>query len=81
MQMNLKTLVKLNNIDSILKNVIRPWYTVLLNDLNTYFNGYINNLNLINVSIFIALLVTIIVIYFLVWKGFEDRLKELVNIN
>ncbi len=79
--MNLKTLVKLNNIDSILKNVIRPWYTVLLNDLNTYFNGYINNLNLINVSIFIALLVTIIVIYFLVWKGFEDRLKELVNIN
>ena len=79
--MNLKTSVILNNIDSILKNVIRPWYIELLNELNTYFNGYINNLNLINVSIFIALLVTIIVIYFLVWKGFEDRLKELVNIN
>jgi hypothetical protein len=68
------------NIDSILKNVIRPWYDTLLDNLNTYFTDYINQLNLINVSIFIVLLVSIIIIYFLVWKAFEDQMKELVII-
>jgi hypothetical protein len=35
--------------------------------------------HLVNVSIFIVLIVSIIVIYFLIWKSFEDNLKELLK--
>jgi hypothetical protein len=67
--------------DSIVKNVFRPWYVNILADLMTYFNNYINQVNLINVSIFIVLIVSIIIIYCLVWKAFEDQLKDLVYKN
>jgi hypothetical protein len=60
--------------------VARPWYENLLNDLDTYFADYVNQLKLVNVSIFIVLIVTIIIIYFLVWKAFEDQMKDLVII-
>jgi hypothetical protein len=35
--------------------------------------------HLVNVSIFIVLIVSIIVIYFLIWKSFEDNLRELLK--
>ncbi len=64
-------------VDSILKNIIRNWYDNLLNNLMTSFSNFIDQTNLINVSTFIVLIVFIIVIYIIVWKGFEENLKEL----
>ena len=66
-------------LDSIITSVTRPWYNNLLTQLDTYFADYVNQLKLINVSIFIVLIVTIIIIYFIVWKAFEDNMKELVK--
>ena len=66
-------------INSILKNIIRNWYNNLLIQLMTSFSDFINQTNLINVSTFIVLVVFIIVIYVLVWKGFEENLKELLK--
>jgi hypothetical protein len=71
--------IPLTCLDSIVKNVFRPWYDHVLSDLMNYFDTYINQVNLINVSIFIVLIVSIIIIYFLVWKAFEDQLKELLK--
>jgi hypothetical protein len=57
---------------------MRPWYDNIILQLLNYFDDYINQVNLINVSIFIVLIVSIIIIYFIVWKSFEDQLKDLV---
>ncbi len=43
------------------------------------FSDYLGQINLINVSSFIVLIVSIIIIYSLVWKSFEEKLKELVR--
>ncbi len=43
-------------------------------------NDYLGQNNLIYVSTYIVLIVSIIIIYFLVWKSFEENLKDLVNI-
>lgn len=45
----------------------------------TSFNDYLGQINLINVSTFIVLIVSIIIMYALVWKSFEEKLKDLVH--
>jgi hypothetical protein len=45
----------------------------------TTFSDFISQMHLINVSTYIVLIVSIIIIYCLVWKSFEDNLKELLK--
>jgi hypothetical protein len=45
----------------------------------TNFSDFINQVNLINVSTYIVLIVSIIILYSLVWKSFEEKLKELLK--
>jgi hypothetical protein len=43
------------------------------------FKDFISQCGLINVSTFIVLLVSIIILYCLVWKSFEENLKDLLK--
>ena len=47
--------------------------------LKTRLNDSTDQVNLTNVSTFIVLLASIIILYFLVWKSFEDNLKDLLK--
>jgi Ca2+-dependent lipid-binding protein len=66
-------------LDSIVKNVIRNWYGDLISILMNSFSSFIDQTNLINVSTYIVLIVSILIIYFLVWKSFEENLRELLK--
>jgi hypothetical protein len=59
--------------------VIRTWYDNLLGLLMSNFKDFISQCGLINVSTFIVLLVSIIILYCLVWKSFEENLKDLLK--
>ena len=63
----------------MLKYIIIPWMTDVENLLIANFISYMDQTNLVNVSIFTSLLVSIILLYFLVWKNFEDKLLDSVN--
>jgi hypothetical protein len=45
----------------------------------TSFSNFIDQTNLIIVSTYIFLIVTILIVYFLIWKSFEENLKELLK--
>ena len=47
--------------------------------LNEGLASYIDQKDLVVLSTFIVLIVTILVVYFLIWKSFEDNLKELLK--
>jgi hypothetical protein len=47
--------------------------------LNEGLTSYIDQKDLVILSTFIVLIVTILVVYFLIWKSFEDNLKELLK--
>ncbi len=66
-------------INSIAKNVIRPWYKNIISLMNKEFEDYINKIKLVNVSTFIALLCSVILLYCLVWKSYEENLKQLLK--
>lgn len=44
-----------------------------------YHSGYVDQLNLINVSTFIVLIVSIIILYTLIWKSYEEKLRVLLK--
>ena len=47
--------------------------------INKEFNDYIKSTKLINVSTFIVILGCVILLYCLVWKSYEENLKELLK--
>lgn len=66
-------------INSILTNIVRLWYSKQIVSLNEGLTSYIDQKDLVILSTFIVLIVTILVVYFLIWKSFEDNLKELLK--
>lgn len=66
-------------IDNIARNVIRPWYSNVLEEINKEFNDYIKSCKLINVATFIVVLGCVILLYCLVWKSYEENLKDLLK--
>jgi hypothetical protein len=70
---------KFLEINKVQINVIRPWYNYMIQQLKKTFEDYKDNTILILDSTYIVLLVIVIVMYFLVWKGYEDKLKTLLK--
>ena len=66
-------------INRIAKNVIRPWYNNILKLINKEFDDYVSETQLVNVATFIVLLVSVILLYCLVWKSYEENLKDLLK--
>ena len=66
-------------INSIAKNVIRPWYKTVIALMNKEFEDFISQIKLVNVSTFIVLLCSVILLYCLVWKSYEENLKQLLK--
>ena len=66
-------------INSIAKNVIRPWYKNLIELMNKDFKNFINKIKVVNISTYIVLLCVVVVLYCLVWRSYEDNLKHLLK--
>ena len=72
-------LSEFNEINQIVINVIRPWYNNVILLINKEFNDYVSVTKLVNVASFIVLVACVIVLYFLVWRAYEDNLRELLK--
>ncbi len=70
---------KFSEINKVQINVIRPWYNYMISELKDCFSDFKEQVNLILDSTYIVLLVIVIVIYFLVWKSYEEKLKTLLK--
>ena len=70
---------KFSEINKVQINVIRPWYKYMINKLKDCFSDFKEQTVLILDSTYIVLLVIVIVIYFLVWKSYEEKLKTLLK--
>ena len=68
-----------DEIDRIARNVIRYWYSNLLSVINKEFDDYVKRSKLINVSTFVVILGCVILLYCLVWKSYEENLKDLLK--
>ena len=66
-------------VNSIAKNVIRPWYKNLIELMNKDFKNFVNKIKVVNISTFIVLLCVVVVLYCLVWRSYEDNLKHLLK--
>jgi uncharacterized protein YneF (UPF0154 family) len=51
----------------------------MISILMSGFTAFIDQTNLVILSTYIVLIVTILIVYFLVWKSFEENLKELLK--
>ena len=72
-------MTEFDEIDRIARNVIRYWYNNLLSVINKEFDDYVKRSKLINVSTFVVILGCVILLYCLVWKSYEENLKDLLE--
>ena len=70
--------VELNNL---VENIIRPWFIGLVQTLNNRFEDFFNGTRLVQISVFISLLVVIILVYFIMWRNYEESLKSLLKVS
>ena len=76
--MNETEWVELNNL---VENIIRPWFIGLVQTLNNRFEDFFNGTRLVQISVFISLLVVIILVYFIMWRNYEESLKSLLKVS
>ena len=68
-------------LNDLVENVIRHWFIGLVDTLNAKFEDFYDETRLVQISVFISLLVVIILIYFIIWRNYEESLKSLLKIS
>ena len=68
-------------LNDLAENVIRPWFIGLVETLNLKFEDFYDETRLVQISVFISLLVVIILVYFIMWRNYEESLKSLLKIS
>ncbi len=70
---------KFKEINKILINVMRPFFNYMNKVLKECLSDYKSNVDLIIDTSFIVLITFILIIYLLVWKSYEENLKNLLK--
>ena len=67
------------DIDFLILFVVRPWYTNLIEIMHEESNRFLNEVRVIQISVFIVVLVIFILSYFIIWKSYEENLAILLQ--
>ena len=67
------------NLHNILINFVKPWYTNIVEILNSSFYSTTENLQAIYISVFIVFIIVISINYIIVWKRYEEKFNNLLN--
>lgn len=62
-----------------MRYIIKPWFINIFKILFSEFESYCDEVQLIEITVFIILLVCSILLYCLVWKNYEERLKTILK--
>ena len=66
-------------INSIVRNVIRPWFDTMIDIMNNELDKFVDNVKVINISTYIVLLCMVLILYCLVWRSYEASLSVLLK--
>ena len=69
------------DLNDIVENIVRPWFLGIVDTLNKKFEDYYDENRLVQISVYISLLVVIILIYFIMWRNYEESLKTLLKLS
>ena len=58
---------------------MRPWYNKLIEIMHEESNRFLNEVRVIQISVFIVVLVIFILSYFIIWKSYEENLAILLQ--
>ena len=78
-KINYTDYIEFKEINSIVRNVIRPWYNEIIKIMNEEFNDFVDQIKVINIAMFIIVFCTVLILYVFVWKSYEDNLKTLLK--
>ena len=67
------------DIDFLILYVIRPWYNELIEIMHEESNLFLNQVKIVQISIFIVVLVILILCYFIIWKSYEESLALMLQ--
>ena len=59
--------------------VVRPWYNKVIEILHDEANRFLNEVRVIQISLFIVVVVIFIFSYFIIWKSYEESLSLLLK--
>ena len=63
------------DLDYLLTYVIRPWYYYIINIMNDSIEQFMNDIKLVQITVFIVVLVIVILCYCIIWKSYEEQLS------
>lgn len=73
---NLLYLDEFGQINEIIRNIIRPWYEVMMRELTLEYEKYIDNTQLTQICCVICMSFLLIVVYIFFWRRYEETLTE-----
>ena len=73
---NLLYLDEFGQINEIIRNIIRPWFETMMEELTREYEKYIRNEQLTQICCVICMGFLLIIVYIFFWRRYEETLKE-----
>ena len=73
---NLLYLDEFGQINEIIRNIIRPWFETMMEELTREYEKYIDNQQLTQICCVICMGFLLIIVYIFFWRRYEETLKE-----
>ena len=68
-----------SNIDLILKGLVKPLYSKLIEVMNSYYFSFVENIKILYISIYIIFVSLLSIYYWIIWKKYEDNFLDLIK--
>ena len=68
-------------INIIVRDVIRPWFNSLIEQLFTEINNYVENVKLIEITLYLCFALILVFCYLIFWKNYERKLNESLKVS
>ena len=70
---------RFEQINNVLRNIIRPWFTIIIEELYKGYYNFHDSEKLFHIYAFIIILAMLIIYYLFIWRSQERDLKEKLN--
>ena len=70
---------KLYEINLLVQKVITKWYSLFLNSMINYYYDFLSRTKFLYIICFILIIIIIILYYCIIWKTYENQLKNLLK--
>jgi len=68
-----------SNIDEMLTGLVKPFYTKLIEVMNSYYYSFVENIKVLYISFYIIFVTLLSLFYWILWKKYEDNFLDLIK--